>query len=86
MKHKLLKSVALLAASSAVLAACSSSSDTSSSESSSSDKLVVSVDTGYVDYINDIKADFEKETGITVEVKEEGMIDTLDRRTYRCCT
>ncbi len=79
MKHKLLKSVALLAASSAVLAACSSSSDTSSSESSSSDKLVVSVDTGYVDYINDIKADFEKETGITVEVKEEGMIDTLDK-------
>lgn len=78
MKHKLFKSLALVTASSAILAACSSSSAEKPKEGAS-DKLVVSVDTGYVKYINDIKADFEKESGVTLEIKEEGMIDTLDK-------
>lgn len=78
MKYKLFKSLALVTASSAILAACSSSSAEKPKEGAS-DKLVVSVDTGYVKYINDIKADFEKESGVTLEIKEEGMIDTLDK-------
>lgn len=78
MKHKLFKSLALVTASSAILAACSSSSAEKPKEGAS-DKLVVSVDTGYIKYINDIKADFEKESGVTLEIKEEGMIDTLDK-------
>lgn len=64
-------------ASAVTLAACGSSS--SKTEESKSDNLVVSVDTGYVEYINKVKESFEKETGIKVEVKEEGMIDTLDK-------
>ncbi len=79
MKHKLLKSVALLTASTAVLAACSGSSSNSSSEESGSDSLVVSVDSGYVEYINSIKDEFEEETGVSIEVKEEAMTDTLDK-------
>ncbi|MGT2807974.1 sugar ABC transporter substrate-binding protein [Streptococcus iniae] len=41
--------------------------------------IVVSVDEGYADYINSIKGDFEKENKVTVKVKKEGMIDTLDK-------
>ncbi|MGT2829684.1 extracellular solute-binding protein [Streptococcus hillyeri] len=62
------------------LAACGNGSSNKSADSGEdSKKLVVSVDTGYVDYIKSIEADFEKENGVDIEVKEEGMIDTLDK-------
>ncbi|WP_049617465.1 extracellular solute-binding protein [Streptococcus sp. X13SY08] len=69
-------------ASVAALAACgnggSSSSDSNKSEKGG-DKLVVSVDPGYIDYMKGIKDKFEKDSGVKLEVKEEGMMDTLDK-------
>lgn len=61
------------------LAACGGGSDKKADSSEDSKKLVVSVDTGYVDYIKSIEADFEKENGVDIEVKEEAMTDTLDK-------
>ncbi|NQM04279.1 extracellular solute-binding protein [Streptococcus suis] len=80
MKHNLLKSVALLAASTAVLAACSNSgSSTEASKSAEGGKeLTVYVDQGYESYINDVKADFEKENGVTVTVKTGDALTGLD--------
>ncbi|MGT2757713.1 extracellular solute-binding protein [Streptococcus ovuberis] len=72
---------ALAGASALSLAACGGGSSSKSAEpASDGDKsLVVSVDTGYVDYINSIKGKFEEENGVKITVKEEGMIDTLDK-------
>ncbi|MGT2753829.1 extracellular solute-binding protein [Streptococcus ovis] len=67
----------LIAASVLSLAACSGGKDSKSSESSGSDKLTVGVDKLYVDYIEGIKADFEKENGVKVEVKEVDQSDVL---------
>ncbi|HFI0790291.1 TPA: extracellular solute-binding protein [Streptococcus suis] len=78
MKHKLLKSVALLAASTAVLAACSNSSSDSSSSAESSKELTIYVDQGYETYINDVKAAFEEENGVTVNVKTGDALTGLD--------
>ncbi|HEM6204848.1 TPA: extracellular solute-binding protein [Streptococcus suis] len=80
MKHNLLKSVALLAASTAILAACSNSgSSTEASKSAEGSKeLTVYVDQGYESYINDVKADFEKENGVTVTVKTGDALTGLD--------
>ncbi|HEM5183563.1 TPA: extracellular solute-binding protein [Streptococcus suis] len=80
MKHNLLKSVALLAASTAVLAACSNSgSSTEASKSAEGSKeLTVYVDQGYESYINDVKAGFEKENGVTVTVKTGDALTGLD--------
>lgn len=77
MKHKLLKSVALLTASTAVLVACSTnSSDAKSAEAGK--ELTIYVDQGYENYINDVKADFEKENGVTVMVKTGDAMAGLD--------
>ncbi|HEL2195531.1 TPA: extracellular solute-binding protein [Streptococcus suis] len=80
MKHNLLKSVALLAASTAVLAACSNSgSSTEASKSAEGSKeLTVYVDQGYESYINDVKAGFEKENGVSVTVKTGDALTGLD--------
>ncbi|MGQ7462551.1 extracellular solute-binding protein [Streptococcus suis] len=78
MKHKLLKSVALLAASTAVLAACSNSSSDSSSSTDSNKELTIYVDQGYETYINDVKAAFEEENGVTVTVKTGDALTGLD--------
>ncbi|MET3558444.1 arabinogalactan oligomer/maltooligosaccharide transport system substrate-binding protein [Streptococcus rupicaprae] len=70
----------LVAASALSLAACGGSSSKSAEPAADGEKsLVVSVDTGYVDYINSIKGKFEEENGVKITVKEEGMIDTLDK-------
>ncbi|MFA9414260.1 extracellular solute-binding protein [Streptococcus sp. E29BA] len=68
-------------ASALTLAACGNSSSSNTAEKSAEGEksLVVSVDTGYVDYINKIKTKFEEENGVKITVKEEGMIDTLDK-------
>ncbi|WP_265459844.1 extracellular solute-binding protein [Enterococcus sp. HY326] len=76
----------LVAASAALtLAACGGGSDSSTADSGSSasggsddNTLTVSVDKGYVDYINEIKGAFEDENGVTIEVIEKDMFDQLD--------
>ena len=40
--------------------------------------IEVSVESGYVDYLNEIIPKFEEETGIKVEVTERGMFETLE--------
>src|SRR5690606_827681 len=67
-----------------VLAACSGS-GTESSDSGSTNgggsadgELHISVDAGYVDYVNDIKADFEKEHDVTIKVTERDMFEQLE--------
>ncbi|HEM4050877.1 TPA: extracellular solute-binding protein [Streptococcus suis] len=79
MKHKLLKSVALLAASTAVLAACSNSSSDSSSSTDAGQELTIYIDAQYEAYVNDAKAAFEKENeGVTVTVKTGDALTGLD--------
>ncbi|ALV21363.1 extracellular solute-binding protein [Carnobacterium antarcticum] len=74
----------LVSASALVLAACSGS-GTESSDSGSTNgggsadgELHISVDAGYVDYVNDIKADFEKEHDVTIKVTERDMFEQLE--------
>lgn len=84
MKKSMYKKIALgaLALTATVaLAACGGKEDTKSDSAgsdASSDKLTISVAEGYVDYLNDIKGDFETEHNVTVEVIEKDMFDTLD--------
>lgn len=66
-------------ASALTLAACGNSSNTAEQSAEGENSLVVSVDTSYIDYINSIKGKFEEENGVKITVKEEGMIDTLDK-------
>lgn len=40
--------------------------------------LKVSVGTDYIDYMNDIKGDFEKENDVTIEVIEKDMFEQMD--------
>ncbi|WP_159544143.1 extracellular solute-binding protein [Streptococcus halichoeri] len=63
------------------LTACTSggTKDAKKTKEADGKTIVVSVDEGYADYINSIKGDFEKEHKITVKVKKEGMMDTLDK-------
>lgn len=66
--------------SAATLAACGGGSSTKTAKTeSNTNKLIVSVDKGYVKYIKSIEEKFEKENGVDIEIKEEGMIDTLDK-------
>ncbi|KHD44747.1 extracellular solute-binding protein [Streptococcus hongkongensis] len=60
-----------------ILSACSDSSK--SAKQDGGNKLTVSVDENYADYINSIKANFEKKNNVSITVKKEGMIDTLDK-------
>lgn len=66
------------------LAACGGGSENSTDGSgtaasgSNDNVLKVSVDQGYVDYINDIKGAFEEEHDVTIEVIEMDMFDQLD--------
>ncbi len=76
MKHKLLKSVALLAASTTVLAACSSNKSADSTDASKT--LTVYVDEGYKDYIETAATEFEKENDVDVTVKTGDALTGLD--------
>ncbi|MGT2932772.1 extracellular solute-binding protein [Streptococcus catagoni] len=62
-----------------VLTACGSGDTTKKTKESDDKTIVVSVDENYADYINAIKGDFEKSAKVTVKVKKEGMMDTLDK-------
>lgn len=70
----------LLGSSVLALAACGSSSDKDKKDDAGSDKkeLVVSVDKGYIDYLNTIKGDFESENDVTIKLIEKDMFDQLD--------
>ncbi|AEB30056.1 maltodextrin-binding protein MdxE [Carnobacterium sp. 17-4] len=75
----------LVSASALVLAACgggeeaTETSSTSGGEEAGGDTtLQISVDKGYVDYVEDIKGDFEEEHGVTIEVTERDMFEQLE--------
>lgn len=63
-----------------VLGACGNGNDEKSSKSDKdgSNTLEVFVGSEYVDYLNEIKTDFEKENNVTVNVTEKDMHETLD--------
>lgn len=75
----------LLGASMLALVACGSSSskdkDGGTKDAEASKELSVSVDKGYVEYIEGIKGDFEKENDITIKVIEKDMFEQLDALT-----
>ena len=62
------------------LAACGGSKDKKETADSAdgAKTLAVSVDKGYVEYINAIKGDFEKENNVTIKITEKDMFDQLD--------
>ncbi|WP_414838496.1 extracellular solute-binding protein [Carnobacterium sp. TMP28] len=75
--------VGLVSASALLLAACGggSGSDTAASNSkdgTGSGELNISVDAGYVDYVNEIKADFEKEHDVKIKITERDMFEQLE--------
>lgn len=65
-----------------VLTACTdNTSDSNDSESGGKETasvLKIDVDERYTDYVNAIVADFEKEQGVTVEVTEKNMFDSIE--------
>lgn len=78
MTNKLLKSFALLSATTAFLAACSNSASSDKGAAEDGKELTIYVDQGYETYINDVKADFEKENGVTVTIKTGDALTGLD--------
>lgn len=62
------------------LVACGSGKEKAKEEASGGDSktIEVSVDKGYVAYLDGIKADFEKEHGVTVKVTERDMFEQLE--------
>ncbi|MGB6178043.1 extracellular solute-binding protein [Carnobacterium sp.] len=75
--------VGLVSASALLLAACGggSGSDTATSGSEGSKKdgeLNIAVDAGYVDYVNEIKGDFEKEHDVKIKITERDMFEQLE--------
>lgn len=75
--------VGLVSASALLLAACGggSGSDTATSDSKSGKtdgELNIAVDAGYVDFVNDIKADFEKEHDVKIKITERDMFEQLE--------
>ncbi|MGL4972709.1 MAG: extracellular solute-binding protein [Culicoidibacterales bacterium] len=51
--------------------------DTGSS-SEETKKLIVAAEASYAPFLEEVKADFEAEHNVTVEIQEKGMFDTLD--------
>ncbi|MGX7393583.1 extracellular solute-binding protein [Carnobacterium mobile] len=75
--------VGLVSASALLLAACGGGSGTDSTSSSnkeknSGDELHISVDTGYIKYIDEIKEAFEKEHDVKIKVTERDMFEQLE--------
>lgn len=74
--------IGFVSASTLMLAACSDGEEatgSSSSESSAdSNTLQVSVEEDYVEFVNEIAPAFEEENGVTVEVIERDMFETLE--------
>ncbi|MGY3765430.1 extracellular solute-binding protein [Vagococcus vulneris] len=60
------------------LVACGSSKGDEKADSKKSDTLTVSVDKGYIKYLEKVKGEFEKENKIKIELVEKDMFDQLD--------
>ncbi|UUV98737.1 extracellular solute-binding protein [Vagococcus luciliae] len=60
------------------LTACGGSKTSKKETESSSDTLTVSVDKGYIKYLEKVKGDFEKENDIKIKLVEKDMFDQLD--------
>ncbi|MBO0475813.1 extracellular solute-binding protein [Vagococcus sp. DIV0080] len=60
------------------LVACGGGKDKKEASKEDSKTLEVSVDKGYVKYLEEIKGDFEKENGVTVKIIEKDMFENLD--------
>ncbi|MTB63458.1 extracellular solute-binding protein [Streptococcus sp. zg-86] len=78
MKHKLIKSMALLAATTSVLAACSSNKSASNDSAADGKSLTVYVDQGYKEYIESAAKKFEEDNGVKVTVKTGDALGGLD--------
>ncbi|MGX7419767.1 extracellular solute-binding protein [Carnobacterium gallinarum] len=82
MNKKSFKKIALGLVSAGVilsLVACGNGKDTKKDAAADDNKsLTISVAQGYVKYVNDIKADFEKENDVKIKVVEKDMFDQLD--------
>ncbi|MGX7014368.1 extracellular solute-binding protein [Vagococcus silagei] len=60
------------------LVACGGSKDKKEASKEDSNTLTVSVDKGYIKYLEKIKGDFEKENKVKVKLVEKDMFDQLD--------
>ncbi|HCC6724018.1 TPA: extracellular solute-binding protein [Enterococcus faecium] len=60
------------------LAACGNGNSSAEGESDEGKTLTVSVDSGYKDYINEIKNTFEKENDVKIKLVEKDMFDQLE--------
>lgn len=60
------------------LAACGNGNSSAEGEAKEGKTLTVSVDSGYKDYINEIKDTFEKENDVKIKLVEKDMFDQLE--------
>ena len=60
------------------LVACGGGKDKKAASKSDDKTLEISVDKGYVKFIEEIKGDFEKENDVTIKITEKDMFDQLD--------
>ena len=60
------------------LAACGNGNSSAEGEAEEGKTLTVSVDSGYKDYINEIKDTFEKENDVKIKLVEKDMFDQLE--------
>ena len=60
------------------LAACGNGNSSAEGEAEEGKTLTVSVDSGYKDYINEIKNTFEKENDVKIKLVEKDMFDQLE--------
>ncbi|MGM9903495.1 extracellular solute-binding protein [Enterococcus sp. 10A9_DIV0425] len=60
------------------LAACGNGSSSSAADEESEKTLTVSVDSGYKDYINEIKAKFEEDNDVKIKMVEKDMFEQLE--------
>lgn len=60
------------------LAACGNGNSSAEGEADEGKTLTVSVDSGYKDYINEIKDTFEKENDVKIKLVEKDMFDQLE--------
>lgn len=81
MKSKMMKTLGLGLLSVGViggLAACGSGGKSSSKAADDEKTLTISVDSGYTDYMNEIKGKFEKENDVKIKLVEKDMFDQLE--------
>ncbi|ELB06247.1 extracellular solute-binding protein [Enterococcus faecium EnGen0028] len=60
------------------LAACGNGNSSAEGDTEEGKTLIVSVDSGYKDYINEIKDTFEKENDVKIKLVEKDMFDQLE--------